>query len=497
MNEFDFDFETLRRWPDIEAPNLFASDASDRLILDEAAEALTDIDGRHVVVIGDRYGALTLGAAARFGLSGIRVHQDALSGEQALAANAERVGFGTPRASGTNAPDAVTGTATGTAGGTDAIATATGAPGSTTGTPGTTSGTPGTATGTTSTSGTPGAAVYENLPLDEPLLAAARVVLLQLPRSLAELDEIADAIARFAAPDVVVYAGGRLKHLSIAMNDVLRARFAEVHASRARQKSRALIASGVRRPTDARPYPRLDRNAELGLTIAAHGGAFAGTTLDIGTRFLLTFLDRLDLPTDPPTTPTTRAAAAAAAATPTAPTPVTIPTTPTAPTPVTTPTTPSAPDPVTTPTAATPVAIDLGCGTGIIAAVLATQHPALHVIATDQSYAATSSARATMAANDLGERVTIVRDNGLALQPDASADLIVCNPPFHVGSSVHTGAALAMFRDAGRVLRPGGRLLTVFNSHLGYQADLRRSVGDTRMLGQNPKFTVTLSTRRP
>src|SRR5690606_21119595 len=59
----DFGFAALRRFPDVEADNLFASDASDRLILDEAATAIADAPGS-VVVIGDRYGALALGAAA-------------------------------------------------------------------------------------------------------------------------------------------------------------------------------------------------------------------------------------------------------------------------------------------------------------------------------------------------------------------------------------------------------------------------------------------------
>ena len=35
----------LRRYPDLEAPNLHAVDASDRLILDEAATALAEATG--------------------------------------------------------------------------------------------------------------------------------------------------------------------------------------------------------------------------------------------------------------------------------------------------------------------------------------------------------------------------------------------------------------------------------------------------------------------
>jgi 16S rRNA (guanine1207-N2)-methyltransferase len=83
-------FDTLRRWPDIESAELQAWDAADALILDEAAAALAGTD---VVVIGDTHGALTLGALDA-GATSVRVHQDSIVGEQALFANAEgKVGF--------------------------------------------------------------------------------------------------------------------------------------------------------------------------------------------------------------------------------------------------------------------------------------------------------------------------------------------------------------------------------------------------------------------
>ncbi|HEY9424240.1 MAG TPA: SAM-dependent methyltransferase, partial [Microterricola sp.] len=159
------DFSALRRWPDIEAENLFAVDASDRLILDEAADALAAAAASDVVVIGDRHGALTLGALdlvadGGAGAGGIRVHQDALSGELALASNAAAFGLEND---------------------------------------------------------------YRSIALgiekhSRELLSGARVVLLQLPRGLDALDEIAAAIAAHADPDVIVVAGGRIKHMTPAMN---------------------------------------------------------------------------------------------------------------------------------------------------------------------------------------------------------------------------------------------------------------------------------------
>ncbi|KQR10425.1 class I SAM-dependent methyltransferase [Cellulomonas sp. Leaf334] len=366
---------TLRRYPDIEAPNLHAVDASDRLILDEAAPALAEGTGEGVVVIGDHHGALTLGAIARHRLPGVRTHQDRLLGERALHANAERLGID----------------------------------------------------GCTSHGLTP------------ELVTGARVVLLQLPRSLDALDEIAGLIAENADPEVVVYAGGRVKHMTPAMNDILGRYFATVQAHLARQKSRVLMASGPNAERTKPRWPERREHPDLGITVCAHGGAFAGTGIDIGTRVLLQHLDAI--PTD-----------------------------------------------VTS-------AVDLGCGTGVLAVLLARANENLTVTATDESAAAVASATATVAANGLENRVVVVRADGAETVPDASTDVVLLNPPFHVGAAVHDGVARTLFAEAARILTPGGELWAVWNSHLRYRPTLERVVGPTRQVSRDPKFTVTVSTR--
>lgn len=372
----DFDFSRLSRHPDVEGPELSASDAADRLLLDEAADALAAASDGTVVVIGDAYGALTLGAAARSGARGIRVHQDALSGELALAANARALGLD---------------------------------------------------------------GVFASHGLDAALVAGARVVLVRLPRSLDALDEIAATVAAHAAPDVRVFAGGMVKHMAVAMNDVLRARFARLDISHARQKARVLIATGVIPDAGATHWPVSRRDARTGLEIVAHGAAFAGASVDIGTRFLLDHLDD------------------------------------------------AVPDAAH--------AIDLGCGTGVLATALALRRPGLRVRATDQSAAAVASATATAAANGVGDLVDVVRDDALSSVPSGSAELIVLNPPFHIGATVHPGIARKLFAEAGRVLAPGGELWAVWNSHLRYRGDLERLVGPTRQIARNPTFTITASRR--
>ncbi|MEV5651421.1 methyltransferase [Nocardia sp. NPDC052254] len=373
MLEVDDVLGRLRRYPDVEAVNLYAVDAADRLILDTAADLLAAAGDGRVAVIDDGYGALTLGAAAGHGLRDIRVHQDLLTGEQALAHNARAAGLSDR---------------------------------------------------------------YRPLGLGPELLDGVTVVLLRLPRVLSGLTEIADAIARYADPGVTVVAGARDKYLTPAMNEVLAEYFSGVQASRGRQKSRTITATGPISPGTQR-FPVREQLGELHLEVVAHGAAFSGPRLDIGTRFLLDHLDRMK--------PDAREA------------------------------------------------IDLGCGTGILATALAKARPHITVVGTDQSAAAVASARATAAANGVGDRVTVVRDDAMAAVGDRSTDLVLCNPPFHVGAAVHTGSAIKMFSETGRVLRPGGELWTVYNSHLNYRGVMDRLVGATDVVGRNRKFTVTRS----
>lgn len=401
-----FDYAALRRYPDVEAPNLQAWDATDELLGAYALDA--GVPGAEIAVIGDEYGAITL-ALADAGLDGVRVHQDLATGRRALARNASAIGV----------------------------------------------------------------AAYTSHELDASLLSGATLVLLQLPKSLAELEQITDAVARWARPDVVLVAGGRVKHMALAQNDVLARFFAKVQPQRAARKSRLVIASEARPVPAALPFPVRSAHAEYGLTLASHGGAFAGSRIDIGTRVMLDVLagrvpriasenpDRADA--------ARRAAPEHAAA-----------------------------RRVDLSFAAGPgaVAVDLGCGTGALAASFALAHPQWRVIATDRSAAAAASARETMRANGLDARVTVMHDDAASEIADGSADVVLLNPPFHLGASVHTGAATRLFEAAARVLRPGGQLLTVFNSGLGYRSELTRLVGQTEQLARTSKFTVTRSVKR-
>lgn len=282
------------------------------------------------------------------------------------------------------------------------------------------------------------------------LFADASVVLVHLPKSLDYLSEFAQAAAQGVPGSATMLLAERTKFMTPTQNDVLAQWFTTVSASLGRFKSRALRATGAVPQDDipaalraARAFPRSAYLADLDLTVVAHGGVFAGTKLDIGSRLLVDNLGAL--------------------------------------------------------LGGAPTALDFvdaGCGTGVLSARVSQLRADAHVTAVDVSAAAVLSTAATALENGFADRITAVQDDALAGLPTASADVVVCNPPFHTGTSLDPDVAQRIFENAGRVLRPGGQLWTVYNSPLPYKGSLNRLVGRTVVVASNRKFTVTVSTKR-
>ncbi len=58
--------------------------------------------------------------------------------------------------------------------------------------------------------------------------------------------------------------------------------------------------------------------------------------------------------------------------------------------------------------------------------------------------------------------------------PEASYDLIISNPPFHIERKADVSLGLDFLRSAARCLAPRGRLILVANRQLAYEAELTR-----------------------
>lgn len=283
------------------------------------------------------------------------------------------------------------------------------------------------------------------------LLTGARLVLLPIPRALDALADWAWLTAEHAAEDIVLLAGGRDKHMTPAMNQVLGEFFSDVVPGRGRSKARVLTARAPRRGRAA-PGPRFaehdtgDLRLKTPLILWSTGAVYGGTKIDPGTRFLLQVLED---------SPEFNEASSSAER-----------------------------------------AVDLGCGNGTISTVLARRDPKLRLFATDQSASAVASTRLTAEANGIAAQVEVVRQDALEQLPDSSESLILLNPPFHQGNAVDSSIAHRLITEAGRVLSPGGRLYCVWNSHLQHRRVLERSAGPTAQLARNRKFIVTTS-RKP
>ena len=274
--------------------------------------------------------------------------------------------------------------------------------------------------------------------LDATSLAGVDLVWMRLPKSLGALQEYAELVAAHAQPDVRLVGAAREKHLNRSMNDVLARHFREVSASLGQRKSRALLASGSIPGPLSWPRHRQTTIAGHLIDLHWHGATFAAGRVDAGTQLLIDHLGSI---------------------------------------------------------ADADRYLDLGCGSGILATLLAREHPDSEVFAVDASWAAVDATRRTAA----GTAVVTRWASDLVDFADASLDVIVCNPPFHRGTAKDCDPALEMFTEAARGLSDDGEFWCVFNSHLPWRTRLSRLIGPTSQVAQNRHYTLTrsLRVRRP
>ena len=240
------------------------------------------------------------------------------------------------------------------------------------------------------------------------------------------------AVSVQGAQDVTFIGGARIKHMNLSMNEVLGRHFTAVNASLGRQKSRVLRAWGPEGRETE--WPKVRHHDDLNITVAAHGATFNGARIDAGTKLLLGQLKKLEGAD----------------------------------------------------------VLDFGCGNGALSMWLARRQK--KVSAVDVSWSAVTGTMIAAVENRV--KVEASWADGTSGYPEASFDAIVTNPPFHDGVAKDSGATLAMFDDAARLLRPGGQLWVVYNSHLPYRKHLNQVLGRTQVVTQDRTYTVAMSTRR-
>ena len=134
--------------------------------------------------------------------------------------------------------------------------------------------------------------------------------------------------------------------------------------------------------------------------------------------------------------------------------------------------------------------IDLGCGNGALGVHIALHNSQAKVHFIDESYMAVQSAQDSWYTNGLDKRANFTTNDCLTGLAPNSADMVICNPPFHQGNTVGDQIAWRMFQQSLNVLRKGGELRIIGNRHLGYHIKLKLLFGNCQSIANNSKFVV-------
>lgn len=253
----------------------------------------------------------------------------------------------------------------------------------------------------------------------------------RIPKNLAFFEEELVRLSQCLEPGAPVVCGAMVKHLAKGAFDLLARYTGATHTSLAKKKARLVFAKQEKLP-GVSPYPTRVMLDGFTHPFVHPAHLFSREKLDLGTRFLLEHL---------PVGPYRHVA-------------------------------------------------DLGCANGVVGIAAQHHYPQAQLLFTDDSRMAVQSAQANYATYFPNRTAQFLWTNALEGVAAESLDLVLCNPPFHQGTTVGDHIAHAMFQSARQALAKHGRVRVVGNSHLFYPALLKRYFGEVQMVAKNEKFTI-------
>jgi len=132
--------------------------------------------------------------------------------------------------------------------------------------------------------------------------------------------------------------------------------------------------------------------------------------------------------------------------------------------------------------------LDLGCGNGVVGTLLLAEGAVASATFCDHDALALEAAAETLSLNGL-EGSLLADDAGESL-PAKAFDLVLCNPPYHHGTTQERGTGRRMIEQSARALDAKGRLYLVapvFHNHAG---DLERLFRLVDLAAETPSFRV-------
>ncbi|MGD7034847.1 methyltransferase [Methylotuvimicrobium buryatense] len=264
------------------------------------------------------------------------------------------------------------------------------------------------------------------------------LIVIKAPKTLALLEYQLISLRPFMTSATRIITAGMVKNLSANVWRLLETIVGTTSTAQAWKKSRLIFSEpddNISLPVN--PYPLSYRLEGTNYTIVNHANVFSRDSLDIGTRFFIEHIGCF-------------------------------------------------------PNAET--IIDLGCGNGIVGLLAAERNPNAVVHFVDESFMAIASARENFKLA-FGESRLANFSVGDCLSDFTaeSADVILCNPPFHQQNAVGDMIAAKMFRQAREVIKRGGKLLVIGNRHLGYHLELKKLFGNVSVIAANRKFVILQS----
>ncbi len=261
-----------------------------------------------------------------------------------------------------------------------------------------------------------------------------QLVLIKLPKNNRLLSWQLQQLCHLLPKDCLVIGAAKVKEIHTSTLNLFEKFLGETKTSLAKKKARLIFCQPDATLAKPMPEPRQWQVPEHGLTISNHANVFSGESLDIGARLLLEHIPQDDKYEH---------------------------------------------------------IVDLGCGNGVIGIKAAKLNPQAKITCVDESFMAVASCRANAQANlKAPEQVRVIANNCLEKFPSKSADLVICNPPFHQLTAITDHIAWQMFFEAKRVLKPSGQLIIIGNRQLDYDVKLERLFGNVDVIAENNKFMV-------
>ena len=138
---------------------------------------------------------------------------------------------------------------------------------------------------------------------------------------------------------------------------------------------------------------------------------------------------------------------------------------------------------------ATDEALDIGCGAGFIGIHIARLANRGKVTMVDASLASIAVAERRVAESGLAN-IRVLASDGAQAVLQQRFDLVVTNPPFHVGGIQTTEIAQRFIREAAQVLKARGRFYLVANRFLKYEPALRAHFKTVDEVAGNTRYKV-------